>query len=275
MDKQAIINDVKEYRKQISTLQKEVDAIKGGQVQSKNTLSTIEQLSTKWFEDYEPVLKNSFKLAPEIIEKYRSNFGQLLEVCDGKPSKKNILNIFNNITTDFHSEIVVPIQMYQKVLLKFPEFDNLLDKLSDVEKDYLSEAIECARLGKLRASIILGWSAAVSRLHSFIEKNGFDKFNEASVQMNAIQSGRYKRFSKKFEIHNLSELRMTVFDNDLLWVLEFLGAIDGNQHEKLEICFTMRNTSAHPGEAIYTDENVLSFFSDLDHLVFSNIKFKL
>lgn len=115
----------------------------------------------------------------------------------------------------------------------------------------------------------------MNRLHLYIEKDGFAKFNQATVQMSNIQTGRYKRFNKKFDIQNLSDLRMTVFDGDLLWVLEFLGAIDGNQHERLGICFTMRNTCAHPGEAIVTDENLLSFVSDIDSLVFANSKFSL
>jgi hypothetical protein len=91
--------------------------------------------------------------------------------------------------------------------------------------------------------------------------------------MSNIQAGRYKRFNKKFDIQNFVDLSMTVFDNDLLRVLEFLRAIDGNQHERLEICFILRNTCAHPGEATVSQENVLSFFSDLDTFVFGNPKF--
>jgi hypothetical protein len=68
---------------------------------------------------------------------------------------------------------------------------------------------------------------------------------------------------------------MTVSDNDPLRVLEFLGAIDGNQHERLEICFILRNTCAHPGKATVSQENVLSFFSDLDTCVFGNPKFNV
>jgi hypothetical protein len=37
----------------------------------------------------------------------------------------------------------------------------------------------------------------------------------------------------------------------------------------------MRNTSAHPGEASITDENLLSFFSDINSLIFANPKFAL
>jgi hypothetical protein len=76
-------------------------------------------------------------------------------------------------------------------------------------------------------------------------------------------------------VNSLSELRATVFDTDLLWVLEYWGLIDANQHERLSICFTMRNNAAHPGEAPITDINLASAFSDLKNIVFDNPKFKL
>ncbi|NMC80301.1 MAG: hypothetical protein GYA59_13150, partial [Chloroflexi bacterium] len=170
---------------------------------------------------------------------------------------------------------LVPVQKHESLYAKFPSLESILINATGLEIDYLKEAIECANLGKKRAAVILGWCAAVNRLHLCIERDGFTKFNQASMQMSSIQTGRYKRFNKRFDIQNLSDLRMTVFDNDLLWGLEFLGLIDGNQHEKLEICFTMRNISAHPGEANITDENLLSFFSDINSLIFANPAFAL
>jgi hypothetical protein len=37
----------------------------------------------------------------------------------------------------------------------------------------------------------------------------------------------------------------------------------------------MRCQSAHPGDAPITQFNLLSFFSDLDQIIFSNAKFKV
>ena len=170
---------------------------------------------------------------------------------------------------------MVSVQKHEAILSKFPSLDTILTHASGLEVGYLAEAIECAQLGKQRAAIILGWCAAINRLHLYIEREGFSKFNQASVQMFNIQTGRYKRFNKKFDIQNLSDLRMSVFDSDLLWILEFLGVLDGNQHERLEICFTMRNNCAHPGEASITDENLLSFFSDINTFIFANPKYNL
>jgi len=91
--------------------------------------------------------------------------------------------------------------------------------------------------------------------------------------MKNIKDGRFRRFNKSFKIQSLNELRATVFDNDLLWVLEYWGLIDNNQHERLSICFTMRNNCAHPGEAPLTEENLASFYSDIKIIIFNNPKF--
>lgn len=275
MDKEDFVKILKVFRKDTSGLLKACQKARGNQIQSKTLLDRLEALGTRWFERLEPTLRSTFRLDEEVLAKYREPLGKILELSGGRPSKRVVQTILQSILRSYHTDILVPVQKHQAILLKFPNLDLVLSHASGLEVDYLTEAIQCARMGKRRAAIILGWCAAVNRLHLYVEKEGFAKFNQATVRMSAIQSGRYKRFNKKFDIQNLSDLRMTVFDRDLLWVLEFLGAIDANQHERLEICFTMRNTCAHPGEATVTDENLLSFFSDIDTLVFADSKFSL
>jgi hypothetical protein len=92
--------------------------------------------------------------------------------------------------------------------------------------------------------------------------------------MAAKTVGRFKPYNKKFSIESLSELQR-VFDTELLWVLEYLGLIDSNQHARLRYCFDMRNHSAHPGRAPITGESLYSFFSDVTQIVLKNAKFEL
>jgi hypothetical protein len=84
-----------------------------------------------------------------------------------------------------------------------------------------------------------------------------------------------RAFNKSFELVSISGLEATVFDNDLLWVLEYWGLIDSNQHDRLQICFTMRNNAAHPGDATTTEQNLASAFSDIKTMVFDNPNLKL
>jgi len=150
-----------------------------------------------------------------------------------------------------------------------------MGNVTEEEADYLTESINCARHGYLRASAVLAWNAAVHRMHTVVEKQGFEQFNKKTEEMKKIRQGRFKRFGKSFNVKSLSELRAAVFDNDLLWILEYCGLIDSNEHDRLSSCFTMRNNCAHPGEAPLTEENLASIFSDLKGIIFDNADFKV
>lgn len=275
MDKGDFVQTLKNYKQEIGAARKRCQKVTGKQIQARAFLDQLEAVATKWFDDIERTLRSTFQLDEDVLSQYREPLGKILELSGGKPSRRVVQTILDAIARSFHGDILVRVQKHHGVLSKFPSLDRVLAHASGLEVGYLKEAVECAREGKRRAALVLGWCAAVNRLHLYVEKQGFAKFNQASVQMSAIQKGRYRRFNNKFEIHNLSDLRMSVFDRNLLWVLEFMGAIDGNQHERLEICATVRDTCAHPGEATVSEENVLSFFSDIDSLVFANPRFKL
>jgi hypothetical protein len=179
------------------------------------------------------------------------------------------------ILADFKEDITVPIMKSAGQISSISNLAKIIGNVGPDEKEYLDEALGCAQHQFLRGSMVLVWSAAIHRMQRVVEKLGLDEFNIKTEEMKAICDGRFKRFKKSFTIHSLSELRATVFDTDLLWVLEYWGLIDANQHERLSICLTMRNNAAHPGEAPITDINLASAFSDLKTIIFDNPKFKL
>ena len=178
--------------------------------------------------------------------------------------------------------------MLERLRTLWKELDSLRKEVSSVkteriskkstrskaeENAYLKEAIECARHDFYRASVVLGWCAATDRIHRTIEKVGFAKFNIASATMASQTAGRFKKFNTVQNVSSLSEIR-EVFDTLILWVIEGMGLIDSNQHTRLRSCFDMRCQSAHPGDAPLTQYNLLSYFSDLNEIVFKNEKFK-
>jgi hypothetical protein len=149
-----------------------------------------------------------------------------------------------------------------------------IEGLPTDEGEYLDEAQRCLSVNALRGCIVLGWCATIARIHTKIADLGFDTFNKATQDMKAKTVGRFKPFNKTFDVDSLSELQR-IFDTDLLWVLEFLTLIDGNQHQRLRHCFEFRNNSAHPGLAPITGENLYSFFSDITKIVLKNPNFDL
>lgn len=275
MNKIEFADEIKSFRTRLGDLKKTIESSSKKQIFTKTILRELEEFSTLWFDKFEALLRHFYKLDQSAIDRYHDSMGKLLEFSTMNPATSTVLGLLKDVEKGINQDLLFPVLKYQNDIKKHGNYSNILTDKTGVELEYLREAVECAEHGYFRAAIILGWAAAIDRLHQIIMNNGLDKFNRASVQMSALAAGRYKRFNKKLDIQNLSDLRMTVFDNDLLWVLEFLGLIDGNEHEKLEICFTMRNTSAHPGEAKFSPENVASFFSDLDTLVFKNPKFAL
>lgn len=72
-------------------------------------------------------------------------------------------------------------------------------------------------------------------------------------------------------IKTIGELQ-TIFDSDLIVVMKGMGLIDGNQAQRLETCFQYRNHSAHPGEAPIDDPHIVSFFTDINNIIFQNLK---
>jgi type III secretory pathway component EscV len=250
----------------------EIRRVKTSNIYKKAVKDSSQKIGTKWFEELGPSLP-SLGVTDELRQKYHDLFTTLLLLSVKTSVKQTYLKTIDAILQDFKEELFVTIMKSAGQVVSVSHIAKILENATDEEKDYLDEALGCASRGFFRASVVLGWSAAVHRMHKTVEKLGFDEFNKKCEEMKKA-GGRFKRWNKSFPVHSLSDLR-TVFDNDLLWVLEYWQLIDSNQHDRLSICFTMRSNSAHPGEAPITEENLASFYSDLKAFVFDNPKFKL
>jgi len=228
----------------------------------------------RWFELIESNL-SEYEIDVVIIKKYYELFDELLKISVSTARIKSYKNNIVSIITKFKEEIIIVIMKSSQQLKQFNQIEQILENVDDKERVYLTEAIGCANYGFFRAAVVLGWSAAVHRMHKIVQKRGFNEFSKQSKELKKISEGRYKRFTASVTIHNLSEFQTNVFDKNLLWVLEYWGLIDSNQHDRLSICFTMRNNAGHPGEASISPENLLSFYSDIKNYVFDNENFKL
>ncbi len=230
-------------------------------------------LGSDWHKNYAPSLKHS--LSSELMDKYGMLYKRLLQLSVPGSRQAAYLETLGGIIKTFNADVMIPSQQGSLGTAAPSSFDAFFAGLSNAdESEYLKEALACAKEGHHRAAVVLGWSAAIDRTHRVIEHKGFAKFNNMSQQMSAATSGRYKKFTKAQNISNLAEMR-EVFDSIILWVIEAMGMIDTNQHTRLGSCFDMRCHGAHPGDAPITPYNLMSFFSDLDQIVFMNPAFKL
>lgn len=271
--KQSILAKLDHFKKELQTLRREVAAVQGTTINRLAIRSRADAIATAWVEELRSPLEHQFKLPADLIEKTAAEMKQLHVLSRPSNLKTSYLRTINSVLNKFEDKFVLPIKQSASEVESIIDLEKLVPGLSDPdESDYLKEAVECAKAGHNRAAIVLGWCALVDKLQKQILRIGLDKFNAASTGVKEQTSGKFKNWNKQFSVTTLSELQ-TVFDTDLLVVLEGMNLIDGNQAERLRTCFQYRNHSAHPGEAPIEDPHVVAFFTDINAIVLQNPTF--
>lgn len=274
------VDKIKIFFDEFERMWQYVNKLETVQLTNKKVKSDINNLSARWFSEYVNKLQE-LQVEDVIIEKYNKAFKELLKLSASNSRRSSYIKNMELIRKNFNEEIIIFLQTNNsnddvsvvKGLSK--EVLELLESITDKEEnEYLREALGCWENEYYKAAVVLMWCATIDRIHRVIGQVGFDKFNQASEYMKKQTTGRFKRFNKNQNVHSISELRM-VFDSDILAILEGMEMIDVNQKTRLVSCFEMRCHSGHPGEAPITKYNVLSCFSDVVEIVFTNPKFSL
>ncbi|MBI5404512.1 MAG: hypothetical protein HY959_14075 [Ignavibacteriae bacterium] len=264
---------IKSLHERLQFLKKEISKEKAKSISKKEIRKEAEHIGEYWFSGLADELYAISSLEKNVLDYYSDNFSRLIKISAPNNLKTSYEDSLKNILKKFRDELIIPLQKNPTT----PSNETLLTKIlgglpNQEENEYLIEAIKCATNGYYRAAVILGWCAAIDRIQKKIEKIGFEKFNITSASLSSKTVGRFKRFNSTQNINSLSELR-EVFDTIVLWIIEGIGLIDSNQHTRLKGCFDLRCQCAHPGDAPITEYNLLSFFSDLNEIVFRNTKF--
>jgi len=268
-----MLEALRHLREDLQTLKQDIAKEPGPRI-SKGALRTrAEAVATNWFSNISPALAQHTSLSTEVVERYSGYFATLLKLSRPNNHQSRYVDVLRAALKRLHDDLILPLQKEPKLAKEITLLEKMLDGFQDAaENKYMKEADSCAAHGFLRAAAVLGWCAAIDRVHRALEKIGFAKFNTVSQQMAAATSGRFKRFNSPQNVTSISELR-EVFDSNILWILEGMYLIDGNQHTRLRSCFELRCQSGHPGDAPVTEYNLLSFFSDINEIVFKNPKF--
>lgn len=269
-----MVDELKEFLEGLRSLRSAIRKEKTERINKQNLRSRAEQLAREWFGMFRTRIEGNKQISTDTLSSYHDRFTRLLKLSSPSNRKASYMDVLNEVIKNFNDEIVLPVATSSVSASKLP-FSELMGQYDDLpEFDYLSEAIHCADSHYFRAAAVLGWSAAVYRIHKRIEQIGFDEFNNTSDQMSSLSKGRFKRYNKKYYVASLNELN-EVFDTDLLWLIEGMGLIDLNEHTRLRSCFDLRCQCAHPGNAPVTEYNLMSFFSDIKEIVFKNPKFSI
>lgn len=269
-----LLESLKQLHTNLLSLRKAISAETSKTISKKPLREQAEQICSTWFSGLSDQLNATGAIQAAILQSYTDCFSRLIKISAPNNLKESYLDVLGNLSKKFRDDLILPIQ-------KNPTTQNnasLLTKmLADLpnpdEDDYLKEAINCASHEYFRAAVVLGWCAAIDRIHRAIEVIGFAKFNITSASIASQAQGRFKKFNSPQNISSLSEMR-EVFDTVVLWIIEGMQLIDSNQHARLKGCFDLRCQCAHPGDAPVTEFNLLSYFSDLNEIIFRNPKFK-
>jgi hypothetical protein len=270
-----MLDKLRTLQRELGALRKQVSGVKTERIGKTSIRNKAEQLGSSWFSDFSETLVTQHGVSPDLVEAYSQQFGRLIKLSAPSNLKASYLQVLNAVLKRFRDDFVIPLQVKPSGQAKTPLLSELLGVLPSAEENaYLKEAADCARYGFIRASVVLGWCAAIDRIHRVIEHGGFPAFNIASARMASQTTGRFKKFNATQNVASISELR-EVFDTIVLWIIEGMGLIDSNQHTRLRSCFDMRCQCAHPGDAPMTPYNLLSYFSDLNEIIFKNPRFQI
>jgi hypothetical protein len=255
-------------------LRAEIKKLTVKQVGRKSLRDEADALADFWVEEVRSPLEFRFGLESGTIEKYADSFKRLHVLSRPNNLVSSYKSTLDGLLKNFKNDLILPVQQSAGV----SEREQLRAIISNVPEEdvseYLAEAAACAEAGYLRAAIVMGWCAAIDRIHKALLVTGLSRFNAASATMKKQTSGRFKKFNKQFNVASLNDLQ-EVFDGDLLWVLEGMNLIDSNEGNRLRSLAEYRNQSAHPGNAPIGEVHVVAFFSDIVEIVLTGSSFSL
>lgn len=258
----------------LKALRRAVSAEPGPSIAKKSIRNVADDIATRWVEELRSPLEHKFGIAPDVIQSVSEHMKRLHVLSRPNNRKASYLTTISAILRKYEDRLILPIKQSSfgdsEDLF---QLERLVPQIADTaESDYLKEAIACANQGFCRAAIVMGWCAAVDRIQRKLLAIGLETFNRTSSKLKSQDSGKFKFWKKEFAISTITELQ-TVFDTDLIVVLEGMELIDGNQAERLRTCFQYRNHSAHPGEAPIEQAHIVAFFTDITAIVLNNPKF--
>lgn len=273
--KNEIIEKLDNFRDELRALKKELSKVSTKRVSRKHIRESADTLATKWVEDLRSPLEHKFKLAPDVIQETSSLFKRLHILSRPNNLTSSYVEVLKKLLYKFDDKFILPIKQSAFEVESILDLNKIIPNLKNPEEsEYLSEAINCANSGFCRASIVMGWCAVIDRIQKKIMAVGFDKFNSISRKIKNQRKGKFKWWNKEFNISTLSELQ-SIFDNDLIIMIEAMELIDGNQSDRLKTCFQYRNHCAHPGLAPIEEPNLVAFFSDINSMILQNPKFDI
>lgn len=135
--------------------------------------------------------------------------------------------------------------------------EKLLEILRQVgetdERAYLTEAVNCYRVGACRAAILLTWIVCVERIRTYVFGQSLDEFNQA------LKKNPYKKYDKVVKYEDFSDLP----DWKFVEICRSASILTNDQRKLLDEKLGIRNSAAHPSSITFSEHKTTTFIIDI------------
>lgn len=151
--------------------------------------------------------------------------------------------------------------------------ENISNKLTNEECEYIIEAIYCLERHCFKAATLMIWSCGISRILGYINRD-LSKFNTATDTMARMPKSVYKHFAKNFQknVIDIESIRENSNDRHLLSYLVYEKIISTTEFNKLHSNYKTRCDCAHPTDIKLKVNEILSIFENVYDLILNNRK---
>ncbi len=268
-----ILEALADLQGRLRSLKRLVAAEPGPNIAKRSLRDEADAIATCWVEELRSPLEHKFGIDQTTIQAVSDQMKRLHVLSRPNNRKASYLSALVALLNKFDDRLILPIKQGVFDDSSTFQLERLVPNLPDAaESEYVREAVSCANAGYSRAAIVMGWCATIDRIQRKLLALGLDSVNKTSTKLKHQDSGKFKFWKKEFSLSTLGELQ-TVFDTDLIVLLEGMELLDSNQAERLRTCFQYRNHSAHPGEAPIEPAHLVAFFTDVSSIILKNPKF--
>ncbi|GGD11879.1 tyrosine-type recombinase/integrase [Hyunsoonleella pacifica] len=239
--------------------------IESTESKTKYSRTSAEKVIKKSFEEAGISSKSVIKVLKRSYIDHMINLGvPIIVILDSLgiyhfDSIKKYTKIFHgNIKIDFtpldkfvnKESIIEPeMQDLEKIIFTLKEKD---------EQEYLLEAIQCFRIGALKAGIVFSWSAFIRILQNRCVESGFKEINSAATKL---------KFNKKFS--KITDFE-TIKEMNLLKLAFELKVLSKHQKIQMDNNLDIRNHCGHPSSHILEINKAKGFIEDIVSFIKSN-----
>ena len=223
----------------------------------------------------EEFLYNDKESIEYIYDKYSNlrsyDNKQVKQVKKGRKSQKLKTKIKEKVEIFHYKEIKVTSQQQTTIKDIKKRIENISNKLTNEEYEYITEAIYCLEQFCFKAATLMIWAGGISRILVYVSKN-LPKFNNATDAMSKTPKSVYKNFAKNFQknITDIESIRENSNDKHLLSYLFYEQIISTTEFNKLHSNYKTRCDCAHPTDIKLKVNEILSIFENVYDLILNN-----